>query len=1022
MPVRTRRMKSSRKGVRLPEGSSSSDEDTEMSPPAKSMVDELKSYLDTRIQERMEAFNENVQTEPPMVQKDDTTQLLLQILNDQNGRMKKLEQAVRYTVNPVVGSEERPTNTNLNTPIAETHRVEQPQVEQIITEPTRVEPPHFEPPRVESPRFEPPRVKQPRDGATKSGSTSSRAAEMEPPRFEPPRIEPPIMDPPRFEQPRMEPPRMGPPRMEQPWFEQPRMEPPRFEQPRMEPPRFEQPRMEPPCFEQPRMDQPWKNRLRNDYNGQNFPKEEVFDRGVNLEERNRNIGVEPNPRPVQGQDLRDQIFEVIDQALGLGHRRTPRHPYRKPYPKRIDREEWPRGFKIPDFTMFSGKDEKTALEHISRFTAKLLLGMPRYRQILLVPGKKWRKNSSPILPRSNIGVSMADLARLKQKPDESAEQFIMRFKRIRTRCLTTLPEAEYIKIAIDGLNFELRKKFEGITFFNLFELSERASRFEGLLKEENQMKNSSYGTYYQDPNYEIDLAEYIEKADEIFDILYKANQLKIIGRHRFPSKEELKGRDYCKWHSTYTHATKSCVTFRNVVQDKIDRNVLKFLEIPQESMAVDADLFPFVDVNTTSVDLSSLMPHKNLHIRNNKSKVNLLQAFGPQERQLVREMSNLKIERSAATGQSNSAKVNGRSLSIQDNNVHANKGKNVACLIGQPIISYKEMLRKEPLKVSLKSDEDETICERCSHILAKCLSRTKKEDNYKPQESEEPRSVSRSIRNSGSESRSAPQVHSIQSRLGSQHEQQKMARSRHDLQYEQQKMARSRLEQSQETPIRSVQSSPIEDAEDIKSIEDSEGIEDIEDVENIGDIEDMEDIENIEDIDTFENSEGIDDIEVEETDDIEEMEGSETIGCTKNGIQTGEPEIESQKPKNGKTLSCNAITLPREFMATTWVQRKEDAREAVPILLAEDEECRDIGKIIFEKPTLAMCQHLKPLYIKAHMDGRPVNRVLVDNGAAVNILPTSMDGTHSGYNQIFITEGDVHKTAFRCPGSIGTFE
>jgi hypothetical protein len=77
-------------------------------------------------------------------------------------------------------------------------------------------------------------------------------------------------------------------------------------------------------------------------------------------------------------------------------------------------------------------------------------------------------------------------------------------------------------------------------------------------------------------------------------------------------------------------------------------------------------------------------------------------------------------------------------------------------------------------------------------------------------------------------------------------------------------------------------------------------------------------------------------------------------------------------------------------MATTWVQREDDARGAVPILLAEDEECRDIGKIVFEKPTLAMCQYLKPLYIKAHMDGKPVNRVLVDNGAVVNILPTSM--------------------------------
>jgi hypothetical protein len=94
MPVRMRRMKSSRKGVRLPEGSSSSNEDTEMPPPAKSMVDELMSYLDTRIQERMEAFNKNVQTEPPMVQKDDTTQLLLQILNNQDRWMKKLEECL----------------------------------------------------------------------------------------------------------------------------------------------------------------------------------------------------------------------------------------------------------------------------------------------------------------------------------------------------------------------------------------------------------------------------------------------------------------------------------------------------------------------------------------------------------------------------------------------------------------------------------------------------------------------------------------------------------------------------------------------------------------------------------------------------------------------------------------------------------------------------------------------------------------------------------------------------------------
>jgi hypothetical protein len=100
-------------------------------------------------------------------------------------------------------------------------------------------------------------------------------------------------------------------------------------------------------------------------------------------------------------------------------------------------------------------------------------------------------------------------------------------------------------------------------------------------------------------------------------------------------------------------------------------------------------------------------------------------------------------------------------------------------------------------------------------------------------------------------------------------------------------------------------------------------------------------------------------------------------------------------------------------MATSWVQREEDVRGATLILLADDEECRDIGKIVFEKPTLCMCQHLKPLYIKAHMDGRPLNRVLVDNRAAINILPTFM------LRKLFKTESDLITTDVSVSGFAG---
>ena len=49
-----------------------------------------------------------------------------------------------------------------------------------------------------------------------------------------------------------------------------------------------------------------------------------------------------------------------------------------------------------------------------------------------------------------------------------------------------------------------------------------------------------------------------------------------------------------------------------------------------------------------------------------------------------------------------------------------------------------------------------------------------------------------------------------------------------------------------------------------------------------------------------------------------------------------------------------------------------------------------------------------------------ISDLLIDVAANHEML-SFMDG-HTGYNQIFIAEADVHKTAFRCPGALGTYE
>jgi hypothetical protein len=50
----------------------------------------------------------------------------------------------------------------------------------------------------------------------------------------------------------------------------------------------------------------------------------------------------------------------------------------------------------------------------------------------------------------------------------------------------------------------------------------------------------------------------------------------------------------------------------------------------------------------------------------------------------------------------------------------------------------------------------------------------------------------------------------------------------------------------------------------------------------------------------------------------------------------------------------------------------------------------------------------------------PVADMLVDAAAGHKVI-SFMDG-NARYNQIFMAEEDVHKTAFRCPGHVGLFE
>ncbi|CAL9012727.1 unnamed protein product [Prunus brigantina] len=259
--------------------------------------------------------------------------------------------------------------------------------------------------------------------------------------------------------------------------------------------------------------------------------------------------------------LQRMIREMMEPEARRGERPT----YRKPYPACIDQIPLPPGFKVPSFTLFNGEDpHASSVEHIGRL-------------------------------------------------------------------------------------------FDGMLFGDLAELADKASKYEELLREEQQKRNSSKGTYYKSPIHLVQIeseeeTEYSEegevavaemaklkhpisckaltkppkdqkpphftggfvpnkpiqnkvysfdltKVDALFDemLLQKA----IETPHRMPKPEEIKGRQYCRWHNSWNHSTNSCVVFRDVIQEGITAGRLKLAE---KAPTVTTDPFPQPQVNMVNLN------------------------------------------------------------------------------------------------------------------------------------------------------------------------------------------------------------------------------------------------------------------------------------------------------------------------------------------------------------------------------------------------------------------------------------
>ena len=70
----------------------------------------------------------------------------------------------------------------------------------------------------------------------------------------------------------------------------------------------------------------------------------------------------------------------------------------------------------------------------------------------------------------------------------------------------------------------------------------------------------------------------LTRAEGIFDLLLAKKKVKLSFGHKIPTAEELNGKPFCKYHSSWSHSTNNCIVLRDVIQKLINEKKLQFSE------------------------------------------------------------------------------------------------------------------------------------------------------------------------------------------------------------------------------------------------------------------------------------------------------------------------------------------------------------------------------------------------------------------------------------------------------------
>jgi hypothetical protein len=284
--------------------------------------------------------------------------------------------------------------------------------------------------------------------------------------------------------------------------------------------------------------------------------------------------------------------------------------------------ELPRNWKVPKFTKFAGEMANNENLKLKYFPSSLTKNA--FTWFTTLPPHSifsWNQLEKAFHEKFYMGqskISLKELASVRRRTHESIDDYLNRFRLLKARCFTSVPEHELVEMASGGLDYSVRKKLDTQYLRDMAQLADRVRQVERLKAEKartNKFPKRKKVAYVDagdsDPEFdwgsdtvednEINLAELkdgppytckllrpsngknpeepknekyppktytfdVSKCEEIFDLLVADGIILMPKNMKLPPLEQRKKRGFCKFHGFLGHNLSRCTRLRDFVQ------------------------------------------------------------------------------------------------------------------------------------------------------------------------------------------------------------------------------------------------------------------------------------------------------------------------------------------------------------------------------------------------------------------------------------------------------------------------